>query len=123
MIHRNSLKSVYFPKFTNNGTPLSCWTIFEINESPYVATTQGIIPIEKDNWEKETFEITDYDIIILKYLSEGLDQKDICKKLKIKGIKPYSISSVEKRLKLLKENFNANNPTQLIAITKDFGLI
>ncbi len=73
--------------------------------------------------QKETFEITDYDVIILKYLAEGLDQREICEELKIKETKPNSISSVEKRLKLLKENFNANNPTQLIAITKDFGLI
>ncbi|WP_064967270.1 response regulator transcription factor [Tenacibaculum ovolyticum] len=72
---------------------------------------------------KETFEITDYDVIILQQLAEGLDQKEISEALKIKDIKPNSISSVEKRLKLLKENFNANNPTQLIAITKDFGLI
>ena len=73
--------------------------------------------------QKETFEITEYDVVILKYLAEGLDQKEISEELKIKGTKPNSISSVEKRLKLLKESFNANNPTQLIAITKDFGLI
>lgn len=72
---------------------------------------------------KEAFEITDYDVFLLKHLAEGLDQKEISGELKNKNIKPSSISSVEKRLKLLKENFNANNPTQLIAITKDFGLI
>lgn len=73
--------------------------------------------------KKEAFEITDYDVFLLKYLAEGLDQKEICQELKLKEVKPNSISSVEKRLKLLKENFNANNPTQLVAITKDFGLI
>ena len=72
---------------------------------------------------KEAFEVTDYDVFLLKHLAEGLDQKEISGELKNKNIKPSSISSVEKRLKLLKENFNANNPTQLIAITKDFGLI
>ncbi len=72
---------------------------------------------------KEDFEITDYDVSLLLYLSKGLEQKDISEKLKTKKISPSSISSIEKRLKLLKENFNANNPTQLIAITKDFGLI
>lgn len=72
---------------------------------------------------KETFDITDYDVSLLQYLAEGLDQREISKLLKTKRVKPSSISSVEKRLKLLKENFNANNPTQLIAITKDFGLI
>lgn len=72
---------------------------------------------------KETFEVTSYDVFILKQLAEGLDQKEISEALKNQQIKPASISSVEKRLKLLKENFNANNPTQLVAITKDFGLI
>ncbi|CAM1343581.1 response regulator [Tenacibaculum amylolyticum] len=72
---------------------------------------------------KEPFEVTSYDVFILQQLAEGLDQKEISEALKKEAIKPASISSVEKRLKLLKENFNANNPTQLIAITKDFGLI
>lgn len=72
---------------------------------------------------KEIFDITDYDVDLLQYLAEGFDQRQISNALKIKNIKPSSISSIEKRLKLLKENFNASNPTQLIAITKDFGLI
>lgn len=71
----------------------------------------------------ETFEITEYDVSILKHLANGLDQREISKEFKERNVKPCSISSVEKRLKILKENFNANNPTQLIAITKDFGLI
>lgn len=73
--------------------------------------------------KKESFEITDYDVFLLKKLAKGLDQRGICKELEINKIKPNSISSVEKRLKILKESFNAKNPTQLIAITKDFGLI
>lgn len=72
---------------------------------------------------KEAFEITPFDISLLACLADGLDQKEISEVFKSKGIKPSSVSSVEKRLKLLKENFNASNPTQLVAITKDFGLI
>lgn len=72
---------------------------------------------------QDTFEITDYDVFLLECLSKGLEQKDLPSKLKTEKITPSSISSVEKRLKLLKENFSANNPTQLIAISKDFGLI
>lgn len=73
--------------------------------------------------QKEAFEITDYDKALLEYLSKGIEQKEISEKLKIKNITPYSISSIEKRLKILKENFDAKNTVQLIAITKDFGLI
>ena len=43
--------------------------------------------------------------------------------LKEKGMSPSSISAIEKRLKILKEHFNANNPAHLVAIAKDFGLI
>lgn len=81
------------------------------------------IPLKSVLNSKEAFEITEYDIFLLKCLSRGIEQKDIPAELKAYDISPYSISSVEKRLKLLKVNFNANNPTQLVAITKDFGLI
>ena len=64
-----------------------------------------------------------FDVFLLESLSAGLEQKDLPDELKAKKISPSSMSSIEKRLKLLKENFNANNPTQLVAIAKDFGLI
>ncbi|PQJ82905.1 response regulator [Polaribacter glomeratus] len=72
---------------------------------------------------KKAVEITDYDIFLILNLSYGFLQEDISKKLKEKGVTPSSVSAVEKRLKFLKEHFNANNPTHLVAIAKDFGLI
>jgi DNA-binding NarL/FixJ family response regulator len=72
---------------------------------------------------KKAVEITDYDIHIIKYLSKGVLQDDLPKLFKEKEIKPSGKSSIEKRLKFLKEHFNANNPTHLVAIAKDFGLI
>lgn len=72
---------------------------------------------------KKAIEISDYDIFLITSLSKGLLQEAISEKLKIKGIIPSSVSAVEKRLKLLKDHFNANNPAHLVAIAKDFGLI
>lgn len=72
---------------------------------------------------KTAIQITDYDIHIIKYLSNGFLQDDLPKLFSEKGIKPSGKSSIEKRLKFLKEHFNANNPTHLVAIAKDFGLI
>tara|TARA_R110002050_G_scaffold118156_1_gene235352 strand:- start:3560 stop:4228 length:669 start_codon:yes stop_codon:yes gene_type:complete len=72
---------------------------------------------------KQAVEITDYDIYIIKYLSDGVLQDDLSELFKEKEIKPSGKSSIEKRLKFLKEHFNANNPTHLVAIAKDFGLI
>ena len=72
---------------------------------------------------QKAVEITDADIFLIDCLSRGLLQGAISKKLKEKGIKSSSISAIEKKIKFLKEHFNANNPTHLVAIAKDFGLI
>lgn len=72
---------------------------------------------------KQAIEISEYDINIIRFLSEGNLQDNLPDLLENKGIKPSSKSSIEKRLKFLKEHFNANNPTHLVAIAKDFGLI
>ena len=68
-------------------------------------------------------EIDDYDIQLLQYLSSGLSQEDISVFFKQKGIKPSSLSSIEKRLNKLRIDFKANNAIHLIATVKDLGLI
>jgi DNA-binding NarL/FixJ family response regulator len=72
---------------------------------------------------KKAIEITDFDVFLISSLSNGFLQEAISKKLKEKGIQPSSTSAIEKRLKILKEHFNAKNPAHLVAIAKDFGLI
>lgn len=72
---------------------------------------------------KRPIEILDSDIQILSLLSSGLSQDQISEQLKNDNIKPNSLSSIEKRLNILKGHFRANNSTHLIAITKDMGLI
>lgn len=73
--------------------------------------------------KSEAIEISDYDIFLLECLSNGNSQEQISKNLDSKKWSPSSISSIEKRLKFLREHFNANNPAHLVAITKDLGLI
>lgn len=72
---------------------------------------------------KKAIEISEYDIQIIEYLSKGVLQDNLPTLFQENQIKPASKSSIEKRLKFLKEHFNANNPTHLVAIAKDFGLI
>ncbi len=72
---------------------------------------------------KEVFEIEDYDIELLKQLSNGLNQKEISSYFKTKNIQPSGISSIEKRLNLLKVELNAKNVIQLVAMGKDFGWV
>ncbi|MDN3620515.1 response regulator [Polaribacter undariae] len=72
---------------------------------------------------KQALEITDFDVFLIASLSMGSLQEEISKSLRKKGCFPSSISAIEKRLKFLKEHFNASNPTHLVAIAKDFGLV
>lgn len=72
---------------------------------------------------KEAFEIQDYDVKLLYYLSKGHSQEEISKHLNQKGVSPSSLSSIEKRLNRLKDELKANSTIQLIANAKDIGLI
>jgi DNA-binding NarL/FixJ family response regulator len=72
---------------------------------------------------KEVFEIEDYDIELLRQLANGLTQEEISRYFKQKNIKPSGISSIEKRLNLLKLELNAKNAIQLVAMVKDLGWV
>jgi len=71
----------------------------------------------------QAIEIEDYDIFLIECLSNGYLQEEISEKLKKIKWSPTSISAIEKRLKFLKEHFNASNPAHLVAIAKDLGLV
>ena len=72
---------------------------------------------------KSDLEINDYDIELLKQLSQGLSQEDISHNFKTNAISPNSLSTIEKRLNKLRIQFKANNAIHLVAIVKDLGLI
>lgn len=67
--------------------------------------------------------LNDFEINIVKYLATGLSQDQIEEKLKTEGIKPNSKSAIEKKLKELKEEFQAKNSIHLVSIMKDLKLI
>ena len=71
----------------------------------------------------EAIEIIDYDIFLIECLSKGYLQEQISEELKHKEWTPTSVSSIEKRLKFLREHFNATNPAHLVSIAKDLGLV
>lgn len=70
-----------------------------------------------------SYEFTDYDIILVSLLSQGVLQKNIPVYLQNNNIKPNSLSSVEKKLNNLKEELQISSNEQLIAFCKDLGLI
>ncbi|MCY0968921.1 DNA-binding response regulator [Chryseobacterium wangxinyae] len=72
---------------------------------------------------KNSYDFTRFEITLVKLLSEGMKQKQIPDYLKEKGIKPSSLSSVEKALNTMKEALEVSNNEQLIALCKDWGII
>ncbi|WP_027378194.1 hypothetical protein [Chryseobacterium daeguense] len=56
------------------------------------------------------------EILIVKYLAEGLSQQEVSERLKKDGIKPNSLSSVEKRLNKIKDFYKAKTLFHLACI-------
>lgn len=72
---------------------------------------------------KNTFEFTSYDITIISLLSAGTLQKNIPAYLQDNNIKPSGLSSIEKRLNIMKDVLGFSKNEQLVAYCKDFGII
>lgn len=68
-------------------------------------------------------EIEEYDIQLIKYLSQGLAIAEICEIFKTEGRAAKSSSSVEKQISKLKTYFKAKNNVHLVSIAKDMGLV
>lgn len=68
-------------------------------------------------------EIEEYDIQLIKHLSEGLLVNEICDVFKSQGKAAKSSSSVEKHISKLKIYFKAKNTIHLVSIAKDLGLV
>lgn len=59
MIHRNSLKSEFFPKTEQDGNSISCWSMKRIGKDLYTNSAFGLIPVEEMDWRSnEIFQNT-----------------------------------------------------------------
>lgn len=112
----------YINAFVNKGRD-SAHDIVEALNSLYVGA-KYVSPHLAYIFKKNAFiEIEENDVLLLKYLSEGLTQSEISEVLKKKGLSSSSTSSIEKRLNKLKIYFKAHNTIHLIATVKDIGII
>lgn len=73
--------------------------------------------------QKNTYEFSEFDIMIISLLAQGMRQKDIPVQLRQSGIHPSSLSSLEKHLNQMKSTLGFNKNEQLIAFCKDMGII
>ena len=72
---------------------------------------------------RNAHEFTPYDITVIRLIAEGKSQKEISAYLDAHQIKPSGLSSLEKRLNLIRESYSFTNNGQLIAFCKDLGFI
>lgn len=74
---------------------------------------------------RQTFtrKLTDFEVIIIRLLSEGYQQNEIPAYLKREKIKPSSLSMIEKSLKQIREECNLSTNGQLVAHCKAAGII
>ncbi|WP_029038760.1 helix-turn-helix domain-containing protein [Salinimicrobium xinjiangense] len=68
-------------------------------------------------------ELTEYELSLLRYISQGYSQEDISESFKSKGMAPFSKSSIEKKLRDLREDFGATTNAQLVSIVMTLQLI
>ncbi|GGP03763.1 hypothetical protein GCM10010992_13390 [Cloacibacterium rupense] len=73
--------------------------------------------------KKNSIEFSDYDITLITMLSKGYRQQEIEEHFKKNDIKPYGLSSLEKKLNDMRESLNAKNNIELIVKCKDLGII
>ena len=73
--------------------------------------------------QQNSYDFSEFDVLILSLLSKGLQQKNFPTILQQNGIKPSGLSSVEKRINRMKEKLNFKTNEQLIAFSKDLGII
>lgn len=79
--------------------------------------------IEQTLQQNNIKELSDYDLSILRYLSQGFTQDEISSRFRAQGITPFSKSSIEKKLKDLREEFGANTNPQLMSIVITLQLV
>lgn len=73
--------------------------------------------------QSNTYEFTEFDISIVRLLSQGYHQKEISEYLKIQEVKPSSLSSIEKRLNQIRDELGFSKNEQLVLFCKEAGIL
>jgi DNA-binding NarL/FixJ family response regulator len=73
--------------------------------------------------QSNTYEFTEFDINIIRLLSQGYQQKEIPDWLRQHNIKPNSLSIIEKRLKQIRDELDFTKNEQLVLFCKESGIL
>lgn len=70
-----------------------------------------------------TYAFTEFDITIIRLLSQGYQQNEIPDYLRLHNIKPSSLSTIEKRLNQVREELGFTKNEQLVLFCKEAGVL
>jgi len=73
--------------------------------------------------QSNAYEFTEFDIKIIRLLSQGYQQNEIPDYLKQHNIKPSSLSTIEKRLNQVREELGFSKNEQLVLFCKETGIL
>ena len=73
--------------------------------------------------QENQHDFTEYDKTIVRLLAQGYAQKDIPAWLENNEVRPFGLSSIEKRLNLIKASMGFTKNEQLVIFCKELGLI
>lgn len=73
--------------------------------------------------QKNMAQVEEIDLLIIRQLCEGMTQEEIRQLFQERNIKPNSSSTIEKRLKSLREDFHAKTNIELVLMFKELGLV
>lgn len=79
--------------------------------------------LKKPIKDRNSFEFSTLDTLLVSLLAKGILVKEIPEYLKNNNIKPASMSYVEKKLGNIRESLDVKSNEHLIAVCKDFGII
>lgn len=73
--------------------------------------------------QSNAYEFTEFDINIIRLLSQGYRQNEIPEYLDQHNIRPSSLSMIEKRLKQIRDELSFSKNEQLVLFCKDAGIL
>lgn len=73
--------------------------------------------------QENVHDFTVFDITIISLMAGGMKQKDIPRYLEENNMRPSGLSSVEKRLNLIREALKFSTNQQLVAYCKEMGIV
>lgn len=73
--------------------------------------------------QSNAYEFTEFDINIIRLLSQGYQQNEIPDYLRQHNIKPSSLSTIEKRLNQIREELGFSKNEQLVLFCKEAGIL